>query len=230
MSHRQAPPVRSGASSDVARLARRFGSLYLAVCLLPTFAAVLFLGTVVESWHDRPTARQLVYQTWWFAALLLLLGLNVTCAALKKWPWQRHQTGFLVTHAGLITLVAGGLIDSLFGASGMMVLVDSAGGPGPGRPGAIPDRTAPVLRVQRPRLGPGDALRVELNPGPVARTADGRQPTPADPLTAALALLARPLPGRWAWDLGDGARVEVLEYHPAARQEPYRPTGRDEPA
>src|SRR5205809_672381 len=66
-----APPTRRW------RLARALGSLQMAVALLPTFAAVLALGTFVESEYDAGVAQQLVYQSWWFVALLGLLGLNI---------------------------------------------------------------------------------------------------------------------------------------------------------
>src|SRR5262249_1452796 len=87
--------------SQMADWVRRLGSLQMAVTLLPGLALVLVLGTVIESWHGRPAAAQLVYQSWWFILLLGFLGVNILCAALKKWPWRRHQTGFLITHAGL---------------------------------------------------------------------------------------------------------------------------------
>src|ERR1700739_401045 len=50
------------------RLSRILGSLPMAVVLLPAFAAVLTLGTVVESSHGSSVAHQLVYETWWFVA------------------------------------------------------------------------------------------------------------------------------------------------------------------
>src|SRR5262249_17879271 len=54
-----------------------------------------------------------------------LLAVNILCAALKKYPWKRHQTGFLITHAGLLVLVFGGLLTTLGGVEGQMVLIDS---------------------------------------------------------------------------------------------------------
>src|SRR5207249_3566657 len=102
------------------RLSRWLGSLQVAVVLLLLFALVLFLGTLVESWYDARVAAQLVYQTWWFVALLGLLGINIFCAAAKKWPWKRYQIGFLITHVGLLTLVTGGILTSLGGTSGQM--------------------------------------------------------------------------------------------------------------
>jgi hypothetical protein len=218
--------VRPAAPARTARLARALGSLRLAVCLLPVFAGVLFLGTLLESWHDRQVAAQLVYQTWWFAALLGLLGMNIFFAAAKKWPWKRHQTGFLITHTGLLTLVAGGLIDGLAGTAGVLVLVDSddaaAVRQGPHTTGRLLDRTAQVIRVHKP--GESDVFEAAFDPGPLAWSTTEVLPRRVDRLTAFLAALARPLPAGWARDLEDGARLEVLAYFPHTRVEAFRPT------
>src|SRR5262249_37433938 len=98
-----------GGSPAVKRLFAVLSSLRLAVVLLSLFAACLAGATVLESHHGARVAQELVYRAWWFALLLALLAANVLCAALKKYPWRRHQTGFLVTHAGLLVLLAGGL-------------------------------------------------------------------------------------------------------------------------
>ena len=42
-----------------------------------------------------------------FAVLLAFLGMNILCAALIRYPWKKRQTGFVVTHAGLLTLLLG---------------------------------------------------------------------------------------------------------------------------
>ena len=42
-----------------------------------------------------------------FAILLAFLGTNILCAALIRFPWKKRQTGFVITHAGLLILLAG---------------------------------------------------------------------------------------------------------------------------
>src|SRR5207248_8341316 len=59
------------------------------------------------------------------ALLLVFLAVNILCAALKKFPWKRHQIGFLITHAGLLVLVFGGLMTNLGGVEGKMLMIDS---------------------------------------------------------------------------------------------------------
>src|SRR5262245_12581339 len=94
----------------IRRLSVALASLRLAIGLLSVLTVCLIGATWLESAYDASTAQELVYRTWWFAFLLTLLAVNVFGAALKKYPWRRHQTGFLVTHAGLLILLAGGLL------------------------------------------------------------------------------------------------------------------------
>src|SRR5262249_25625731 len=112
-----------------------FASLQMAIPLLALFTLALMTATYIESQHSGEIAQQLIYHTWWFILLIVLLGTNILCAALKKmdpkklaegrWPWKKHQTGFLVTHAGLLTLVFGGLLTNLGGEEGQVQMLDT---------------------------------------------------------------------------------------------------------
>lgn len=116
------------------RVFRVFASLQLAICLLTIFTLSLIQATILESHHNAEIAKQLIYGAWWFTLLLFCLGANIICAALKKmdpkilaegrWPWKKYQTGFLVTHLGLITLVFGGLLTALGGEEGQIQVID----------------------------------------------------------------------------------------------------------
>ncbi len=92
-------------------LCRACASLQLAVVLIGVLVVVLGWATFVESRYGAAAARFGIYGTWWFAALGALLALNILCAALVRFPWKkRQQTGFLVTHAGLLVLLLGCLV------------------------------------------------------------------------------------------------------------------------
>lgn len=131
-SAQNAPAIQAAPEPPVAEPAwpvrwfRFAASLQLAVTLLSLFAACLAVATFLESAHGARLAQELIYRAWWFAALLACLAVNVLCAALKKYPWKRHQTGFLITHAGLLVLLAGGLLTVLTGKEGQMLLIDTA--------------------------------------------------------------------------------------------------------
>ena len=119
------PVARAATVPFTRRLFRIAASLQLAISLLSLFTICLALATFVESAYGGRIARELVYRTWWFTLLLSLLAVNVLCAALKKYPWKRHQIGFLITHAGLLVLVFGALLTALGGTDGQMMLIDT---------------------------------------------------------------------------------------------------------
>src|SRR3954451_22296749 len=102
------PPVATHRLLRVFDAVYRFlASLKLAVFSLGTLAAVLAYATFFESWHGTSAVQEWIYQTKWFAVLLAFLGVNILCAALIRYPWKRRQTGFVITHAGLLILLAG---------------------------------------------------------------------------------------------------------------------------
>ena len=87
-----------------------YASLKLAVVLIFAMAFALGYATFVEAAYGTPVVQYFVYQTWWFNGLNILLGINIFCAAAIRYPWQRHQTGFVVTHIGLLVLLGGAAI------------------------------------------------------------------------------------------------------------------------
>jgi hypothetical protein len=204
----------------------------MALVLLAAFAAVLGLGIFVESAYGARSAQQLVYQTWWFALLLGLLGTNIFFAAVKKRPWKRQQTGFLITHVGLLTLVAGGLVSSLGGVHGVMTLIDTEdvrfrrfGLPATN---VILEPHKDVIRVRCPFVNQDEILYRAFDPGPLPWTADEfvdphSRRAYATPLAMGLNWLAHPWPRYWAMDLGPGGRLEVLGYYPHAMGQPFAP-------
>jgi hypothetical protein len=110
------PPPRPGSSSALGLVVRvadaiyRFlASLKLAVISLGTLAAVLAYATFFESWYGASAVQEWIYRSKGFAILLAFLGANILCAALIRYPWKKRQIGFLITHAGLLVLLAGSL-------------------------------------------------------------------------------------------------------------------------
>jgi hypothetical protein len=278
------------------RFSKYLGSLQVAVVLLLTYAAVLALGTVVESWYNGRVAQQLIYRTWWFHLLMGLLFINILCAAAKKadaqkfklvawqfaafmalvttaifaffaysgtaqgytqyalgvtalglavayrwtaeqarflydnWPWKRHQTGFLITHLGLLTLIVGGILNSVAGTDAQMLLVDTDRRDYPqygdyvAKTAIDPDRAALVFRVGK------EDYTFDFPSGSLAwHEEEGFKPQ-YHWLTHSLDFLAHPLPKSWSASLPGGGRVEVLNYYPHTRREPIRvakPNDRD---
>jgi len=101
-------------------------SLKLAVLVILSLATVLATGTVFESLYGIAVARERVYGTWWFTLVLFFLGVNVLCGALSRIPWKRHHIGFVVTHAGIITILIGAVITQQWGVDGTLALAEGA--------------------------------------------------------------------------------------------------------
>jgi hypothetical protein len=177
---------RSGSALAVRagrRLLNTLGSLRSAIILLSLFTVCLAGATAVESAVGARAAQELVYRAWWFVLLLVLLAINVLGAALKKYPWRRHQTGFLITHAGLLLLLLGGLLTAAFGVEGQMILIDTPNAELQARLGLSNQAQAiyldglhrlDVFRLRRPVAAQiGDVARL-------VRTVDGGLPVPDD--------------------------------------------------
>ncbi len=113
---------RSWPERGLRALFKFFSSVRLAIVLLSVLIIGSIAGTIWESSWDAKVARAYVYDAWWFNFWLLLLGLNLFCAALSRWPWKRHHTGFLITHLGIITLLIGSYIGRTWGIEGTMTI------------------------------------------------------------------------------------------------------------
>jgi hypothetical protein len=103
---------------------RFLASLKLAVMLLTTLAAVLIYATVYEKVHGTQAVQLDVYRSKPFALLLAMLGVNVLCAATIRFPWKRRQTGFVITHAGLIVLLIGSFVSLKVTDNGEVALLE----------------------------------------------------------------------------------------------------------
>jgi len=99
-----------------------FASLKLAVVLLAVLIVAAIAGTIYESSFDAKVARAYVYGAPWFNLWLVLLGANLACSALSRWPWRKHHVAFLITHLGIITLLIGSLIGRTWGVEGTITL------------------------------------------------------------------------------------------------------------
>ena len=103
-------------------------SLKLAVVLIFASAIVLALATFVEKYYGTSGVQFGMYGTWWFTGLNALLALNIFSAAAIRYPWKRYQTGFVITHIGLLTLLFGCLMSRRGGIDAQMPLFEGAKG------------------------------------------------------------------------------------------------------
>ena len=103
---------------------RFFSSVRLAVILLMVLIAGIAIGTICESRFDAKVARAYVYDAPWFSVWMILLGVNLAAAAFSRYPWKKHHTGFVITHAGIITLLIGSIVGRIWGIEGTMTIFE----------------------------------------------------------------------------------------------------------
>lgn len=89
---------------------RFLASLQLAILLLGAMIVIFSAGTIIESLHGTSAAKVLVYDTWWLEFVFFLLAVNLTASAFSRWPWQVKHVGFVVTHLGIILILAGSFV------------------------------------------------------------------------------------------------------------------------
>ncbi|MDR3636684.1 MAG: cytochrome c biogenesis protein ResB [Isosphaeraceae bacterium] len=136
-------PVLSGILGIFDAIYRFLASLKLAVFSLVSLAAVLSYATFFESWYGATAAREWVYQSKGFALLLAFLGANILCAALIRYPWKKRQIGFLITHTGLLTLLAGSWISVKSADEGQVGMLEGQ------KMNELVRRDAAVIRVRK---------------------------------------------------------------------------------
>jgi hypothetical protein len=112
--------------ADIRRWWRRtfrfLSSVRLAVILLMILILGIAVGTICEARFDAKVARAYVYQAPWFDVWMIVLGVNLAAAAFSRYPWKKHHAGFVITHAGIITLLVGALVGRIWGIEGTMTL------------------------------------------------------------------------------------------------------------
>src|SRR5690242_4235204 len=105
-------------------IGRLLASLKLAVVLLLGITASLAAATFIESLNDTRTAQYWVYKSWWFSALLLLLGVNILAVALSRIPWKPKHTPFLLAHLGILILLTGSFLTQKYGLDGNLRITE----------------------------------------------------------------------------------------------------------
>ncbi|MBZ0255091.1 cytochrome c biogenesis protein ResB, partial [bacterium] len=135
-----------------------FASIKLAVILLLVFVVLLSYATVYESMHGTPAAQMAIYSTVWFDFLLFLLGVNVLCSAMIRFPWRQRQTGFVVTHVGILVILLGALITRKFGMEGQLMLTE-------GEIGRAIRMNDNVLAISAPQLN----VKETFDPGSILK-------------------------------------------------------------
>jgi cytochrome c-type biogenesis protein CcsB len=99
---------------------RFFFSMVTTGMLLVVFGLVIALATFVENDHGTAAAWILIYNAWWFEALLFVLAVNLLGSIVvnKLWSKSRWPVGFF--HLAFLIILAGGAITRHFSFEGTL--------------------------------------------------------------------------------------------------------------
>ncbi len=104
------------------KVERTFGSMKFAVTIISLFTIFLIYGTFMESYHGAEFANRLVYKSWWFMGIQLLMFISIVVATYMRFPLKKRLYGFYTIHLGLIVLFIGSFVTYMSGVDGSLEL------------------------------------------------------------------------------------------------------------
>ena len=110
------------------RLAYRNGDLTWGILQLVVGFSVMIRATVYETQKGSEVGSEAAYasyyNSWWMGLLFILFWSTLYCATMRKYPFRFSQSAWLMTHAGLLTLIIGCLVMYWGSWSGYMSIVE----------------------------------------------------------------------------------------------------------
>lgn len=101
------------------------GSISFAIFLIAAVATLAIAGTVIEArTESHRYAAYFTYDNPFFKALLWGFFVNILISALRRWPFQKKHSAFLVTHLGLLMILGGALVKGSWGTQGNMQILE----------------------------------------------------------------------------------------------------------
>jgi cytochrome c-type biogenesis protein CcsB len=88
--------------------------------LLVIFAISIGYATFIENDFDAKTAKLLIYNAWWFEAVMVLMIVNFSGMIFSKKLYRKSKWNILVMHVSFIIIIIGAGITRYFGFEGQM--------------------------------------------------------------------------------------------------------------
>ena len=96
-----------------------FSTRLMAVLFL-TFAIAMGIGTFIESKYNTDTARILIYNTWWFEAIMVFFMVNFFGNIMRYQLLKKEKWATLLLHIAFIFILLGAFITRYISYEGMM--------------------------------------------------------------------------------------------------------------
>jgi cytochrome c-type biogenesis protein CcsB len=107
------------------KLSKILFSTRLTAILFLVFAASMAIGTFMDAGQETsptPYTRNLIYNTWWFEAIMLIFMINFIGNISKYRLWRKEKWATLTLHLAFILILIGAGITRYLGFEGMMAI------------------------------------------------------------------------------------------------------------
>lgn len=95
-------------------------STKLMAFLFIAFAASMAVGTFVENSYATITAREWIYNAWWFEVIMVLFVINFIGNIKRHRLWRKERLTTLILHLSFILILVGAFITRYIGQEGIM--------------------------------------------------------------------------------------------------------------
>lgn len=102
-----------------------FSTRLMAVLFL-TFAIAMGVGTFIESKYNTDTARILIYNTWWFEAIMFVFMINFFGNIKRYQLLKKEKWATLLLHIAFVFIILGAFITRYISYEGMMPIREGA--------------------------------------------------------------------------------------------------------
>ncbi len=107
-------------------LASFFFSTRLMAVLFLTFAAAMAVGTFIENDYDTTTARIIIYNAWWFEAIMLFFMINFLGNINRYQLFKKEKWATLILHLSFILIILGAFVTRYISYEGVMPIREGA--------------------------------------------------------------------------------------------------------
>ncbi|WP_343694198.1 cytochrome c biogenesis protein CcsA [Flavobacterium sp.] len=102
-----------------------FSTRLMAVLFL-TFAIAMGVGTFIESKYNTDTARILIYNTWWFEAIMFIFMINFFGNIKRYQLLKKEKWATFLLHIAFVFIILGAFITRYISYEGMMPIREGA--------------------------------------------------------------------------------------------------------
>ncbi|EAL2050426.1 cytochrome C biogenesis protein [Campylobacter jejuni] len=99
---------------------KSIGDLRVSVALFLLFALFCALATFIESAYGTPTAWAMVYDTFWFEYIQLLLGVNLLCGMFRYKMFRLKKLPLMIFHISFLFILVGSAMTRYAGFEGIL--------------------------------------------------------------------------------------------------------------